>query len=69
MKSLSGAELVQILEKEDWRLLRVKGSHPIFGKAGHRARISVPVHGNRSLRRGWLLYLARLAELDPEALD
>jgi predicted RNA binding protein YcfA (HicA-like mRNA interferase family) len=69
MKAISGKEFARLLEEQGWRLLRIKGSHHIFGKSGMRARISVPIHGNHPLRRGLLLYLARMAELDPQALE
>jgi len=32
MKSLSGKEFCQLLEERGWELLRIKGSHHIFGK-------------------------------------
>jgi predicted RNA binding protein YcfA (HicA-like mRNA interferase family) len=32
MKSLSGNELAKLLEKNGWQLLRIQGSHHIFGK-------------------------------------
>ena len=35
-----------------WQWLCIEGSHHVYGKAGQRARISVPVHGNRPLKVG-----------------
>ncbi len=32
MKSLSGKQLVRILEQRGWMLLRIQGSHHIYGK-------------------------------------
>jgi predicted RNA binding protein YcfA (HicA-like mRNA interferase family) len=49
VKALSGRAFCRLLERRGWRLLRVQGSHHVYGKAGQRARISVPVHGNRPL--------------------
>jgi len=40
-------------------LLRVHGSHHIYGERGQRAHISVPVHGNAPLKRGLLNHLMR----------
>lgn len=37
------AEVRRLLEREGWRLLRIKGSHHSFGKPGFR-NIVVPVH-------------------------
>ena len=52
MKPLSGKQFCRLLERNGWLLLRVHGSHHVYGKPGHRARISVPVHGNAALKRG-----------------
>jgi predicted RNA binding protein YcfA (HicA-like mRNA interferase family) len=46
MKSVSGKEFAKILERQGWTLLRVQGSHHIYGKTGSDVRLSVPVHGN-----------------------
>jgi len=46
MKSLSGKELAKLLEKNGWQLLRIQGSHHIFGKPNNIVRLSVPIHGN-----------------------
>ncbi|WP_445242732.1 type II toxin-antitoxin system HicA family toxin [Microcoleus sp. S28C3] len=34
MNSMSGKELAKLLERNYWILLRVQGSHHIYGKAG-----------------------------------
>jgi predicted RNA binding protein YcfA (HicA-like mRNA interferase family) len=44
VKALSGKAFCRLLERHGWQLLRVQGSHHVYGKAGQRARISVPVH-------------------------
>jgi predicted RNA binding protein YcfA (HicA-like mRNA interferase family) len=33
MRSVSGKELIKTLERHGWTLLRVQGSHHIYGKA------------------------------------
>ncbi len=63
MKSVSGKEFVKVLERHGWSLLRVEGSHHIYGKAGNMARLSVPVHGNQALKIGLLRHLMKLANL------
>ena len=68
MKAVSGKELVRVLERHGWSLLRVQGSHHIYGKAGSNARLSVPVHGNQTLKAGLLKHLIKLAELKEEDL-
>ena len=47
---LSGKELVKMLKKDGWDMVRIKGSHHIM-KKGNKT-ISIPVHGNQSLKNG-----------------
>lgn len=63
MKSISGKELCRLLEQKGWELNRINGSHPIYVKTGNPARLSVPVHGNQSLKIGLLKSLMKLAEI------
>ena len=63
MKSISGKQLAKALERAGWRLLRVTGSHHIYGRPGSNVRISVPIHGNRPLKVGLLKHLLKLAGL------
>jgi predicted RNA binding protein YcfA (HicA-like mRNA interferase family) len=52
LKAVSGKELCRALERKGWRLTRIKGSHHIYHRPGDPKGISVPVHGNKTLRRG-----------------
>ena len=61
MKAVSGKEFAKLLERHGWSLLRVQGSHHIYGKAGSDVRLSVPIHGNQSLKAGLLRHLMKLA--------
>lgn len=63
MKALSGKAFGRILERNGWRLLRVSGSHHVYGKEGSTLRLSIPVHANRPLKRGLQLHLMKLAAL------
>lgn len=63
MRSLSGKDLAKLLERHGWSLLRVHGSHHIYGKPGSKVRLSVPIHGNQPLKRGLLSHLLKLAEI------
>ncbi|MBI5216599.1 MAG: type II toxin-antitoxin system HicA family toxin [Ignavibacteriae bacterium] len=63
MRQLSGKELASILEHHGWELLRVHGSHHIFGKTGSKFRISIPIHGNTPLKKGLQRHLLALAGL------
>jgi predicted RNA binding protein YcfA (HicA-like mRNA interferase family) len=68
MKSLSGKDLLKLLEKNGWQLLRINGSHHIYGKSGSVIRLSVPVHGNQPLKTGLLRHLLKMAGLNEENL-
>ncbi len=61
MKSVSGKEFARLLERHGWTLLRVQGSHHIYGKAGSDVRLSVPIHGNQALKTGLLRHLMKMA--------
>ena len=68
MKSFSGKELAKILEQKGWTLLRVQGSHYIYGKTGSDVRLSVPIHRNQTLKVGLLRHLMKLAGLSDKDL-
>lgn len=63
MKQVSGKELARTLEQRGWTLLRVTGSHHIYGRTGSPIRLSVPIHGNRPLKLGLLKFLLKRAGL------
>jgi predicted RNA binding protein YcfA (HicA-like mRNA interferase family) len=63
VKARSGRQFCRLLERNGWSLLRIHGSHHVYGKTGQRARISVPVHGNAPLKRGLQRRLMQLAEI------
>jgi predicted RNA binding protein YcfA (HicA-like mRNA interferase family) len=68
MKSVSGRELARIIERRGWTLLRVSGSHHIYGKAGSVVRLSIPIHGSKPLKTGLLRHLVKLAEISDDDL-
>ncbi len=68
MKTVSGKQFTKLLKKNSWQLLRIQGSHHIYGKGGNDARISVPIHKNQSLKIGLLRHLLKLAELSENDL-
>ena len=69
MKPLSGRDFARLVERRGWRLLRISGSHHIYGKSGSVARLSIPIHGNRSLKIGLLRHPAKLAEIPDEEFN
>ena len=68
MRSISGKEFVKVLERHGWSLLRVQGSHHIYGRVGSDVRLSVPVHGNQALKTGLLRHLMKMAGLSESDL-
>jgi predicted RNA binding protein YcfA (HicA-like mRNA interferase family) len=66
MKSLSGRKFARLVERHGWALLRVSGSHHIYGKPGTVVRLSIPIHANRPLKTGLLRHLLKLANI-PES--
>ena len=68
MKSVSGKELARLLERRGWMLLRVNGSHHIYGKPDSIVRLSVPIHGNQVLKQGLQRHLLKLAEISENEL-
>jgi predicted RNA binding protein YcfA (HicA-like mRNA interferase family) len=67
MKSVSGRELARLIEHRDWVLLRVQGSHHIYGKTGSAVRLTIPMHDNQALFDGLqhhIMVMAGLSEAD-----
>jgi predicted RNA binding protein YcfA (HicA-like mRNA interferase family) len=69
MKVLSGREFARLVERRGWRLLRVNGSHHVYGKTGSVVRLSIPIHANRPLKLGLLRHLAKLAEIPDDEMN
>jgi predicted RNA binding protein YcfA (HicA-like mRNA interferase family) len=69
MKTLSGKGFSKIIEKHGWILMRVSGSHHIYGKPNSVVRLSVPIHGNSPLKIGLLKHLMRMAGFEEKDLD
>lgn len=63
MKQVSGKDLAKAVERAGWVLLRVTGSHHIYGKEGSVVRLSIPIHANKPLKHGLLRHLLKQAEL------
>lgn len=63
MKAISAREFAKVIERRGWSLLRVAGSHHIYGKTGSVVRLSIPIHGKRPLKLGLQRHLMKLAEI------
>ena len=68
MKAVPGKAFARAVERHGWKLLRIAGSHHIYGKEGSVVRLSIPIHGNEPLKTGLLRYLMKLAEITEEDL-
>jgi predicted RNA binding protein YcfA (HicA-like mRNA interferase family) len=68
VKTISGKDLAKLLEKKGWVLRRIKGSHHIYIKEGHPARISVPIHGGKPLKAGLQKHLMKIADINENEL-
>jgi predicted RNA binding protein YcfA (HicA-like mRNA interferase family) len=69
MKSLTGRDFARLLERRGWRLLRINGSHHIYGKQDVEVRLSIPIHGNTPLKIGLLRHLAKLSDIQEDELN
>ena len=65
LPTLSGKEVVRMLEKAGWEKVRQRGSHMILIKPGEIASLSVPNH--KEVAKGTLRSLIRAAGLTPDA--
>jgi predicted RNA binding protein YcfA (HicA-like mRNA interferase family) len=68
MKSISGKKFAKLLEESGWELLRVNGSHHIYGKSSNVQRISVPIHGNKALKTGLLKHFLKVSGISEDEL-
>ncbi len=68
MTSVTGREIARAVEGKGWVLLRVHGSHHIYGKPGGTLRLSIPMHERRDLKVGLLRHLMKLADISEDEL-
>ena len=54
---MNGSNIIKILEKHGWEILRIRGSHYRMGKK--RMRTTVPIHGRQDLGKGLLSAIER----------
>jgi predicted RNA binding protein YcfA (HicA-like mRNA interferase family) len=63
MKSVSGRDFARLVEQQGWALLRVHGSHHIYGKPGSAMRLTIPMHENQVLLAGLQHHLMTMTGL------
>lgn len=68
MKAISGKDFAKLLEKNNWILKRIKGSHHIYVKENGPVRISLPMHGSKSLKIGLLRHFMKIAGIEENEL-
>ena len=68
MRAVTGRELARAVEGKGWTLLRVTGSHHIYGKADSQIRLSIPIHDSRPLKTGLAAFLIKQAGLSESDL-
>ncbi len=68
MKQVTGSQLAKAIEVRGWVLKRIKGSHHVYLKVGHRERIVIPMHGSSPLKVGLLCAQMKIAGLKEEDL-
>ncbi len=68
MKTVSGKELIKVIERKGWILKRINGSHHIYSHPTKIEVISVPVHKNDDLKKGLQKKLMEIAEIDDNEL-
>jgi predicted RNA binding protein YcfA (HicA-like mRNA interferase family) len=66
LPSVTGEQAVAAFGRIGFTLDRIRGSHHVLKRAGHRNNLSVPVHGNKPVKRGTLRSLIRDAGLTVE---
>ena len=59
--AVSGRAFAKLVEKRGWQLLRINGSHHIYGKDGSVVRLTISIHGNTALKIGLPRHLMKLA--------
>jgi predicted RNA binding protein YcfA (HicA-like mRNA interferase family) len=64
MKHVSGKQFAKLVERRGWLLLRIQGSHYIYGKPGVEVRLSIPIHKNENLKVGLQKHLMKMAGIE-----
>jgi predicted RNA binding protein YcfA (HicA-like mRNA interferase family) len=60
---MTGKEMLKLLTKHGWQVVRINGSHHVLTKPGNPNSIPVPVHGGKPLAIGTEKSILRKAGL------
>lgn len=62
--NLSPGFLITILEANGFILKRIKGSHHLYYNSETNKTVTIPVHGNRDLKKGTFYAILKHAGID-----
>jgi len=68
LKSYSGKELISILRKFGFEVIRIKGSHHFLKHIDGRATV-IPVHSNENIGIGLFMKILKDTEITKDELD
>ncbi len=68
LPAVSGKQLVRVLERRGWYVKRLRVSHHVLRHPEIPDALPVPVHGNRTVKRGTLLSILKTAGISREEL-
>jgi predicted RNA binding protein YcfA (HicA-like mRNA interferase family) len=66
LPSITGEKAKSAFEQLGFYEVRVKGSHHVMKRDGHRFLLSIPIHGGENLKPGTLRSLIRAAGITVE---
>ena len=69
LPAIDGKKAIAAFRRVGFEVARVKGSHHIMKKEGHRFVLSVPVHGKDTVSPGTLRSLISAADLSVEEFE
>jgi predicted RNA binding protein YcfA (HicA-like mRNA interferase family) len=66
--NLSSNHLIKILQSKGFIFRRSRGSHHIYYNSTTNKTVSVPLHGNKDLKKGTLLAILKQAGIPKEEI-
>jgi len=61
---MKSSELLRILKRHGWYVVRQKGSHLIMRKEGRSEQLTVPSHGSNEVGKGLQHSIMKRAKID-----
>jgi predicted RNA binding protein YcfA (HicA-like mRNA interferase family) len=66
LPAITGSQAIRAFSKIGFSVVRISGAHHVMKRPGHRFVLTVPVHGNKTLKAGTLRNLIRTAGITLE---